>query len=207
MYPASGLGDTYEFEDLPETLTTPNPDPDEPGTITYTKVSSFDGTRAYTRTDPAPPAGAIRVAIGEFEGQPAWMVQEYFEDEWFTLLGGPCLVNPTFLEDQFADCYEVSNPGNGNDVAAGTVQVLRVSLCRWESANFNDGPISNALRASLEYLSGGEFEDDPRGDLWSAFSGTLQAESPAGGVKESLSSPLGTYDSDFLPSVTVSPCF
>jgi hypothetical protein len=193
LYPASGLGDTYEAADLPDAVTI--------GGRNFTR----SGSVFYEDDGPA---------LIEEMGGGNWVLQDFDGDEEGGDYFGICLIGeydgPTVglvVEDQFADCYEVSNPGNGNDVAAGTVQVFRVSLCRWESANFNDGPISNALRASLEYLSGGEFEDDPRGDLWSAFSGTLQAESPAGGVKESLSSPLGTYEGDFLPNVTVSPCF
>ena len=157
MYAADGFEDTYEFEDLPDTLTTPNPD--EPGTITYTKVSSFDGATAYTRTDPAPPAGAIRVAIGEFEGLPAWLVQEYFEDEWFTLLVGLCLVSPIFLDDQFADCYLLRSE------FGETIQVLRVSLCLWLSANRSYWLANPETEAPSEW---GSLEFDPANQRWRA---------------------------------------
>jgi hypothetical protein len=216
MYPADGLGDIYEVEDLLDSIllnVTPGVD------FTFSSL-------LLNKVTPITEGDYTYYFTGEGDGEEAGVGIDTTVPEWVVASKGPsgfspvtslgnCLITgdgnltpgDDTVEDQFADCYEVSNPGNGNDVAAGTVQVFRVSLCRWESANFNDGPISNALRASLEYLSGGEFEGDPRGDLWSAGSGTLQAESPAGGVKESLSSPLGTYEGDFLPNVTVSPCF
>jgi hypothetical protein len=198
MYPADKLGDTYDAADLPDAVTINWPD-------------HLDGNADKVGSGYEGAGGDVTLTI--IDGK--WTLTDTSTDPETVRVVGNCLIRgdgnlepgDDLVEDQFADCYEVSNPGNGNDVAAGTVQVLRVSLCRWESANFNDEPGSLDLRGSLTYYPDNPLEGGPS-PVWQASSDSGQASSPAGGQKSSpnLSSPVGTYTDDFFPNVTVTEC-
>jgi hypothetical protein len=178
MYPADGLGDTYEAADLPDEVA-----------LTYDfaegTIMTRDGEQ-YTEEE----FGIYRInriADGTDdcgESGPKWRLQiKDGEGNWFTDNCTDCLIVPGFVEDQFADCYEVDFDGVG-------VIVTRISLCRWEG-------FSGSGIASVFFLQNEQ--------KWATSIETGSGQQS--GFKSNQSSPEGTYDQDisdpFAPAVIV----
>jgi hypothetical protein len=129
MYPASGLGDTYTVDDLPDEVV-----------LTYTAnlgaLPEADGV-VFTRGG-TPPVYYI-ATIGEDEVAIARSGDDWYYEYEGEGDGQPlsvCLIFPTFdgrsVADQFADCYEVSFPSN-SVAGSFTATLTRQSLCVWIS--------------------------------------------------------------------------
>jgi hypothetical protein len=123
MYPADKLGATPGFvaADLPATL--------------YGKwADRADGT--FTKSGDEYTLGTVTIRVNA--GGTAW--EFYDSDDDATLTIGNCLIRgdggltpgDDTVEDQFADCYEVTG-----EFISGAVQVIRNSLCEW-SYEFDD---------------------------------------------------------------------
>jgi hypothetical protein len=131
MYPADGLGDTYEVEDLPEAVV-----------LTYIgNLGALPEANAVIFTRGGTPPVYYIATIGEDEVAIAidegfnWYYE--FEGERDGQPLGECLIFPAdadgnFVEDQFADCYEVEFAAE-NPSDSGTHTVIRRGLCVWSS--------------------------------------------------------------------------
>jgi hypothetical protein len=131
MYPAFGLGDTYEVADLPDEVV-----------LTYTAnlgaLPEADGV-VFTRGG-TPPV----YYIATIDGNEVAIARS--GDDWYYEYEGEgdgqplsaCLIFPTFdgrsVADQFADCYEVEIVGGDG---AGTYTLIRRSLCVWDNDENN----------------------------------------------------------------------
>jgi hypothetical protein len=141
MYPAEGLGDTYEVEDLPDAVTLVGNDE----SIDAFKVDPPDSGPDYLiyyRTATGNPVEAIGT-VYDFGDGPVW----YFanEDDFSPVTGqNSCLIRgdgnltpgDDTVEDQFEDCYEVEIVVGDR---AGTYTVIRRSLCDWSSEVEDNG--------------------------------------------------------------------
>ena len=119
MYPADGLGDSYTEDDLPDAVE-----------LTYDfaegTIMTRDGAQ-YTE-DEFGIYRINRVADGTDdcgESGPKWRLQiKDGEGNWFTDNCTDCLIVPGFVEDQFADTYQMTFFGE-------TRTLNRVGLCEW----------------------------------------------------------------------------
>jgi hypothetical protein len=168
MYPADGLGDTFEAADLPATL--------------YGKWDDrADGT--FTKSTDTFTRGTVTIRVNS--GGTAW---EFYDSDDATLTIGNCLIRgdgnitpgDDAVEDQFEDCYEVTG-----EFISGAVQVIRNSLCEW---NYEfDG----------EFESGGFFIIfDAVEQKWK-YNGFFTGFNEEGYKTGNQSSPVGTYNTDW----------
>jgi hypothetical protein len=146
MYPAEGLGVTYDLDDLPDAITAF-------GSDLQKRTSGFPGSEfanvivGYLK-EGAPEYGDYAI-VRNSEVLDNWQVWSFDNDEWDRGAGfggvGNCLIqgdgNLTpgndIVEDQFADCYEVTWDDDGTRSAI----VQRASLCVWEGIDFRDQPV------------------------------------------------------------------
>lgn len=180
MYPADELGGLYTAADLPDALTI-----NWTGQFTSTVTKSGSG---YS-------GGGITLQVVNNSWQLAQGSTTRSVGNCLIRGDGNLTAGNDLVEDQFEDTYTLTS-------IEGSIEVTRVSLCRWELPVEFGSP---NLGGSLEYYLTNPMEGQPS-PAWIAGMYDGQAGSPAGGEKTSpnLSSPVGTYTDLFLPSVTVS---
>jgi hypothetical protein len=190
MYPASGLGDSYAEDDLPDAVE-----------LTYDfaegTIMTRDGAQ-YTE-DEFGIYRINRVADGTDdcgESGPKWRLQiKDGDDNWVTDNCTNCLIVPGFVEDQFADCYEISGGTSGT--------VSRVSLCDWAGIDSEGDPMTlRYLETPYSSMSGLHF--------WELVATFQDEEMPLelNSYNTINNTPVGSYtDSDGTPGVfTVTEC-
>jgi hypothetical protein len=191
MYPADGLGDTYDEDDLPDTV--------------YAKWQSrIDGTMAKSGSG----YESGTVVIRRNSTNTAW--EFYDSDDDATRTIGNCLIRgdggltpeDDTVEDRFEDIYtlrimipdiEFSSPAD--NISPIDITLSRTSLCVWSGGaaySQSDWVVS----ASMRYLSGSnvwrinvtiDYEQNPDDEECGfCFSDV--------GTKTELSSPVGDYD-------------
>jgi hypothetical protein len=181
LYPADGLGDTYEAADLPDAITTI-----DPVLLAFISISRT-GTTYETLDRKGGPITLEHTVDGWKLTYFTYPDQGDDPPEIYTNTED-CLIGDYddgshFVEDQFADCYEVEFDGVG-------VIVTRISLCRWEG-------FSGSGIASVFFLQNEQ--------KWATSIETGFGQQS--GFKSNQSSPEGTYDQDisdpFTPIVIV----
>jgi hypothetical protein len=134
MYPADMLGTEggYTAEDLPDVL-------DMRLNCENIGEETIEMTRHGSTYTGAGVDFDYRIAINDDVSPKRWQIS-YDDGIWVPLFGesgGLCLVSEyqeACVEDQFADCYEVTWDDDGTRSA--TVQ--RISLCKWEGIDYRD---------------------------------------------------------------------
>jgi len=120
MYPADGLGDTYEAADLPATL--------------YGKwADRADGT--FTKSGDEYTLGTVTIRVNA--GGTAWEFHDSDDDATSTI--GNCLIRgdgnytpeDDAVEDQFYPTYQVTLPNWGPGGSDLVKTVTREGLCQW----------------------------------------------------------------------------
>jgi hypothetical protein len=193
LYPADKLGDTYEVEDLPDAVTINGVSSDKYPTGGIPDLGD-GGTPGYWKGG-TPQTGDY--CISEF-GSGVWRLFIYDEDEWDSVDGFPCLIagdgnltpGDDTVEDQFADCYEISWENDPDDGGPSSVQVTRTGLCSWQGGG-------NKLI----------YQQENDEDKWfvgiffppGLYEGYQRDDVPS-------SSPNGSYQVDFFEVVSVSEC-
>jgi hypothetical protein len=127
MYPADKLGDTYEAADLPDEIRIVIPLDPVRDEIATRSGSTFTGDSTRVRFVDRSDDDEVNIWQVEYD-EPAE------SGNWLDFAQLDCLIRgdgnltpgDDLVEDQFADCYEVSG-GNMN----GSESVFRQSLCLW----------------------------------------------------------------------------
>jgi len=207
MYPADELGGTYQTSDLPDAVT-----------INWT--NRFTGS--ISRAGSTYSSGSIILSIIDNK----WTLRDTSDSEnIITRTVGRCLIQgdgnltpgDDAVEDQFADCYEISfrffgGPNDDPPAPIERVTVLRRSLCVWATENFELGvpERSGEWWGTLSYRETNFFGDEIS-PSWivdmdnEVYNPVTEEVEYAGGVnaeKYTLSTPLGTYSD----GVTVTEC-
>lgn len=185
MYPADELGNLYVEDDLPDA-------------VTVNWAGRFTGS--MSKSGSGYESGTVSLQVINDK----WTLKDTSTDPESVRVVGRCLITgdgnlaqgDDLVEDQFEDTYTLTS-------IYGSVEVSRVSLCRWESPPVEVGSLD--LGGTLEYYPINLIEGQPS-PAWIAAMNDGQAMSPAGGEKTSpnLSSPVGTYDETLGAIITVS---
>jgi len=198
MYPANGLGDTYNADDLPDTV--------------YAKWQSrIDGTMAKSGSG----YESDTVVIRRNSTNTAW--EFYDSDDDATRTIGNCLIrgdggltpgNDT-VEDRFADCYEVNFGDNVLYPPPGgpPYAMTRISLCEWsrlhEEERFGERwTYTWTLRFYPASQTFGFIYEQVQGEINDSFAESFTK-------KGSNNSPAGDYEDDIPegnPDVTITEC-
>jgi hypothetical protein len=168
MYPADGLGDTYEAADLPATL--------------YGKwADRADGT--FTKSGDEYTLGTVTIRVNA--GGTAWEFHDSDDDATSTI--GNCLIRgdgnytpeDDAVEDQFEDTYAVGNTG---------VTVTRVSLCDWiseDQAHLYFSPNDQRWEVNVFEQGIGQPDDsDDDSESWGIYTKDGTQDSPVGGYSK-----------------------
>jgi hypothetical protein len=179
MYPADGLGDTYEAADLPDELN-----------IKWQEMVDDELTDIFVGSISKSGSGYVNGTVSLTIINGKWTLKDTSTDPETVRAIGNCLITgdgnytpgDDTVEDQFEDTYDVTTP-------TGSGTVARVSLCRWE------GETTDGCALILTYGPNEVFDGCCKWSLqWDNYDSLFGCGDGEAGLKEDpQSSPEGTY--------------